>query len=304
MMRLRPVNNALAADIVIGNPPFGNRNNQLWGSISNQEIVLLKDSAVIAFITPQNFIYQTCKIGVGAEAYEMKVNFLKNKHEINLDLKKYFVNVGSTFCGWVLQKEPAIKNELSFSCNLGRLIKKIITHGETTRRVARDSSNCTYNQKSSHSEIETDEFPYKFRAGKKVKYSKIKGKYYYEKKVLGSKTGCPFSVGVNVGVDHNGVMYFRKGYENELCHAYNSDLISKKFLRLLRGSSISSPLMQQLPNFSDETLLRIRKVITDAGENVEAETKKFPKELNDEINKIVKDELCITDEDEKLLSGK
>ena len=46
------------ADIVIGNPPFGGRTDRLWAKISNLEIEKLNAGSVIAFITPQSFIYQ------------------------------------------------------------------------------------------------------------------------------------------------------------------------------------------------------------------------------------------------------
>ena len=97
-------------------------------------------------------------------------------------------------------------------------------------------------------------------------------------------------------------VYFREGFEYELSHAYNTKLIKNYLLYFRSGIAIPNPIMRQLPNFSDETLLSIRKAITDAGEKVNSQSKELSKITMQKINSIVKSDLEITDEDEKVLA--
>ena len=294
------------ADVVLGNPPFGNRDNQLWGTISNKEVMELKDDAVIAFITPQNIVYiSKTRGGKGAQIYYLKEQMYRYKHIIEMDIKKHFPKVSSSFASWVIQKSPNYSTILNLSGEMADTISKILYKRTEGIDVILGGDNNTNKQSHLHSETPNEVSKWKLIAShKSVLYSSIRSKRYDEKKVIGSRIGNKFVVREKCGITHACFMYFREGFEYELCHALNSNLISK-FLNFCKvGFSVPSPVMKQLPNFSDDGLLMIRKVINDAGENVESDTKNFPKELKEKINKIVKDDLCITDEEENLLSGK
>ena len=300
MMRLRPVNNASAADIIIGNPPFGNSNNQLWSFISNKEIDGLKKDAVIAFITPQNFIYQTQADGCGAQAYYLKHKMHKYNHLVDLDVKKQFPSVCSSFAGWALQKKTKF-GEIKLSGDMGSVVEKFMAKRDDI--VITDANNDSANQRKSRSPVKEGSFIYLVITGKVNFYSNNKPKFYEDLKVIGSTTGASFIVRENCGITHSGYMYFRKGFEYELCHAYNAKIIKNYLLFHRNGVAIPCPVMRQLPNFSDDALLSIRKLISDTGEKIEVESKELSAEVRSEINEIVKSDMSITDKDEEALEG-
>ena len=294
------------ADIVIGNPPFGCRDNQLWGTISNKEVFELKDGAVLAFITPQNIVYiSKTRGGKGAQIYYLKESMYRYNHIIEMDIKKHFPKVSSSFASWVIQKKSNYSTVLNLSGEMADTISKILYKRKEGVDVILGGDNNTFKKNHLHSETPNEVSKWKLIAShKKVLYSSIRTKRYDEKKVIGSRIGNKFVVREKCGITHACFMYFREGLEYELCHAFNSKLIGK-FLNFCKvGFAVPSPVMKQLPNFSDEGLLAIRKAITDAGENVESDTKQLSKETKDKINQIVKDDLRISDDEENTLSGK
>ena len=289
------------ADMIIGNPPFGDSNNQLWSLISNKEIDGLKKGGVIAFITPQNFIYQTQADGCGAQAYYLKHKMHKYNHLVDLDVKKLFPSVCSSFAGWALEKKTKF-GEINLCGDMGEVVNKFIAKRDDDF-VITDANNDSANQRKSRSPVKEGSFIYLVITGKINFYSNNKPKFYEDLKVLGSTTGASFIVRENCGITHSGYLYFRKGFEYELCHALNAKIIKNYLLFHRNGVAIPCPVMRQLPNFTDEALLSIRKLISDTGEKIEVETKELSAEVRSGINEIVKSDMSITDKDEAALEG-
>ena len=284
------------ADIVIGNPPFGGRTDRLWAKISNIEIEGLKAGAVIAFITPQSFIYQIKDRG---PAMKMKGYFIDYRHKINLDMKNYFEGVGSSFSGWLLQNKKK-NSDIKICGKMADVIKKMITN----KKEKIFSFKCQANdpRKSSHSDCKDAKHIWKISNATRYYYSDTKSQYYDDLKVIGNQIGCAFFVEKNCGTDNAGYLYLRPGYEYELAHAYNSKIIKDFLLYMRVGTGIPNPIMRQLPNFSDTAFIKIRKVIEDSNMSVQVRTKELSPEVKMKINQIVKDDLGITSDDEATLA--
>ena len=303
MAYLKPIIND-KADIIIGNPPFGHANNHLWSSISNREIELLKPGGVMVFITPQNFVYHSQPDGNGSSVFYLKGNVMRNHHLINLDIKKRFTGINSSFAAWALHKKRYDNNnELWYDGIMGNVVKKIINKGKETRNVQTDNNNHTTYKKSNHSETQSERYKWRLYNGRKELWTSIQPKFYAERKVIGFRIQQYFFVADTCGVNTDGYFYLKEGLEYELCHAFNSKII-KKFLAYCKvGPNIPHPVIRQMPNFTDEALLSIRKVMEDAGENKEVMTKELSDDVRDKINEIVKSDLELTDEDEQFLYG-
>ena len=280
----------------IGNPPFGDDKNKYWAKCALKELKNLPNGGVLFLIIPQSFIYHN----FGSSIYlDLKNEVMNYNHVIDLDMKKYFTGIGSSFCALILERKDVTNNTtkkvLNIKGEMAGCVNKIMlapTYGNCNSY--RDVDNDTHFKKSFHSDIETPSCKYKILTGVKYLWSSIEPQYYSKKRVVGNRRGT-FAVAENLGTDADYFGYIREGFEDELYQAYTSKLI-KDFLVYCRvGTAIPHPVMRQLPDFSNDALLAIRKVLSNSGNDLTDAEKA-------NINDIVKSDLGITSEDESALA--
>lgn len=88
-------------DVVIGNPPYQNKNQILWKDFAEKAVDLCNDNGYVAFVTPNSW-------ASGSKDNIYTKLFLKyHVPVIDMNASQYFPQVGKDIGYWILQKSPS-----------------------------------------------------------------------------------------------------------------------------------------------------------------------------------------------------
>lgn len=111
-------------DCIVGNPPFQDsnkksKNSGLWVEFIKKSMKLT--SNYVAFITPISWMS-----GSTSQKGNLIDLYIKNLKYLNLDTKKYFPNINSTFCDYILDingsaETKVVQNSIEYHLNLNNI---------------------------------------------------------------------------------------------------------------------------------------------------------------------------------------
>lgn len=89
-------------DVIVGNPPYQNKNQILWREFTDKAVSLCENNGFIAFVTPNSWA-TGAKNNVFTEIFQKK-----NTLVINMNGSKYFPKIGKDIGYWVLQNSKKL----------------------------------------------------------------------------------------------------------------------------------------------------------------------------------------------------
>jgi len=193
-------------DIITGNPPYQdgknkNRAHPLWVKFIEKSFSILNNSGYLNMVTPNSWITPNSKITSFFTESKLIV--------LNLDCKKYFKNVGSTFTAYLIKNEKndinfltkVVSNDISFLNIKGMSFIPSDFNPTTTNIVKKMLSNKKINLLSigkpfrsdteeNVSLIKEDNFKYElFHTNTENYFSILEHPNQFTKKVIINKTG-------------------------------------------------------------------------------------------------------------------
>ena len=219
-------------DVIIANPPYqsndgngelnGSGTGALWWKISDLSRGLLKENGWMSFITPTNILN-------GGDVYTNVI--LGKKRKLNLkkvytDVNQFFPKVGTKICRWVAQNNITEGNEAivndDITINTDKTLKiyndkkvqdiiqtlidydsEKFTLGVSDAADPRGVSKMVQKEMGmskvdadkyvrDFSPVQTEEYPYAYKANEKIKYGKVKWITYGKWKMMIPHMGKPF----------------------------------------------------------------------------------------------------------------
>jgi len=274
-------------DVVIGNPPYKNKNetggaSSLWRKVITKSWGLLKDNGTMAMVTPR-LANTSNDIGYIFTDFQVTTVFT--------DVAKHFPGVGSSFYAWVAVKSPKTKaaffvdENISIDLTKDLALPKDIAAMPIMAKLSNNVSNfeCTSSKEYLHTSIAdgSDEakmtrypvstHPFKLRrtSGKNYYvYGSVEPTDYYANKVVMTFSGNPHyqyhSAETPVGTIkfQSGHILVKDQEEGEnLIHLFNSllyrFLISQKITGGMRGRHFyEMPKMDLSVKWSDSDLYK------------------------------------------------
>ena len=270
-------------DVIIGNPPYQDivkrkkTPHKLWIDFTKKSFThWLKSGGYLVQVSPNSFFSPSNKV----------LKILQEKHcsTLNLDTKKYFPGVGSSFAHYIIKNDSSIEetriitNAQTFSMVIDSSVfyipndiceeslsihKKVMFDYINKLNVKFDYTTChnaLLNKSNTLSKVKTEKHIYPvLHTNSQIWYSSIKQSWSSKKKVMWSRSGYtkPFyDDGVLGGTD---MIYYvlvkSETVGNNLVHNLNTKLI-KYILKTAKWSGFGNEkVFRSLPDLLSEKKL-------------------------------------------------